>query len=95
MASGTVAIDIITLEGTFGASTGWSNIVNWPSGVTRDTCSLLGFEVYNGSTWRIGAGITSDDSERLFAEKGNYGVRIYTNIADFVNQPFRVHLRLL
>ena len=83
---------IETVTGTFGSSSGWGSYFDFPTGFSNDNSYIIGFEVYNGSRWRAGAGFSASTDERVFIERSSNGIRAYSNESTFFDQPFHVIL---
>lgn len=80
------------VSGTVASAAGYSTAVSLPTGFTIDNCVALGFQVYNGSEWRIpGDGVFTTTS-RIFARITSSGVEVYSNQSSTYSQPWKMAL---
>jgi len=80
------------VTGIFPATAAYAT-VPYPTGFTKDNCSIISLECKVSNNWRSGMGINDDLFKRLFVELGSTNVQVYNNSTNLYGVTFRVTLK--
>lgn len=94
LTAGGQSLDLYMVTGTLATSASYSAAISYPTGLTRDNCQILSFEVYHGSMWKFGDGLASAGC-RTFAALRSADIRAYNDDTNLYSCSFRITLRKL
>lgn len=84
--------EIVEVDITLKNSSDWTSYTSYPTGFTVNNCYIIGFEVFNSSTFKTGYGLTATQNGRTFAAKDATGIRVYNTDANLFGAESHVIL---